>query len=51
MADESVASTLRIGDSAGLHWYLSAALGLQAALMNIATPLDSVPTPIRTIVL
>lgn len=39
----SLASQVRLGDSAGVHWLLSGALGLQVASMNTSTPMDSLP--------
>jgi hypothetical protein len=40
----SVASQIRWGDTAGVHWLLSGALGLQVSSMNTSTPMDSLPT-------
>ena len=39
----SLASQMRWGDSAGVHWLVSGALGLQVASMNTSTPVEALP--------
>lgn len=39
----SLASQMRWGDSAGVHWLVSGALGLQVASMNTSTPVKGLP--------
>jgi len=39
----SVTSQVRLGDSAGMHWLVSGALGIQVASINTSTPVDRLP--------
>ncbi|MBS1561152.1 MAG: hypothetical protein JSS89_06070 [Bacteroidetes bacterium] len=39
----SLASQMRWGDSAGVHWLVSGAFGLQVASMNTSTPVEALP--------